>query len=244
MFSSSPCAVNSALSPQRRPYEKPPLVPRRKSPPESSDPIPKKSRRRRSRKTTEKRRTLKNRQAGPSRTERITSVLKRSDCPPSEICFTHQDDLSIVSEISGGDFSGSVTGDVSPVAAVRTPVLVPSIRRESSLCSIHMLDGQLRDDEKPWFRVYFDRDSDYVEIQGEEIADFCLSLQDYGCSWIFEVTLSSSGILTRITAQDVVPSLRYLLASASTRRKVKKDVHHRKPWQKDWVFVEFDDEEC
>jgi hypothetical protein len=108
----------------------------------------------------------------------------------------------------------------------------------SPLCSIQMLDvNQVMDDTPCWFRVFFDESYDFVELKGDEIVNFCSSLLEHDDTWIFDVTLMSSGILERLEARHVVQTLEFLLSSTTLPPVISKESSKpRLPWQLDWIF--------
>jgi hypothetical protein len=154
-----------------------------------------------------------------------------------------KDQLSVISEVSVySEFDDSECRNTSDLSSSSLPPKRCLQSERSPLCSIQMLDGnQVMDDTPCWFRVFFDESSDFVELEGDEIVNFCSSLLEHDDTWIFDVTLLSSGILERLEARHVVQTLQFLLSSTTLPPVISKEAFKpRLPWQLDWIF---DDEE-
>ena len=108
-----------------------------------------------------------------------------------------------------------------------------------SVCNIQMMDDHqgVLDETPCWFRVSFRGSDDFAELEGEEVLEFCSALMEYEGTWLFDLTLMSSGVSTNLESQHVVDTLEFLL-SRTAIPPTSDSLKPRFSWQQDWPFHE------
>jgi hypothetical protein len=171
----------------------------------------------------------------------IRRILKRRETLiPSVVCpdqaYEENDDFSVISALSLYSELDGAENYSDNLPSFPPNHCFHEEKRRPLICSIRVLDAhQVLDDSPCWFRVYFDGSGDFVELEGEEVLDFCSVLIEYDQSWIFDVTPLSCGVLTRVHGRHIVDTLHVFL-SLTTLPEVETCVKPRMPWQTEWVF--------
>jgi hypothetical protein len=70
-----------------------------------------------------------------------------------------------------------------------------------------------------WFRIYFHRENDYVYYQGTEILDYVRDLVELDGSFVFSVTIMSTGSELITEASKILEVLRQIIDSATNNQQ-------------------------
>jgi hypothetical protein len=74
-----------------------------------------------------------------------------------------------------------------------------------------------------WFRIYFYRENDYVYYKGTEILDYVRDLVELDRSFVFSVTIMSTGSEHIIGASKILEVLRQIVDRATNSQQGMSD---------------------
>lgn len=143
---------------------------------------------------------------------------------PTEVgrdCF---DNISDISDSEHPDMALVLEADI------RDPVAPHDESNLSTAWNIQVLDDNIEvvqtsasqtateggQQGAPWFRIYFHREDDFVYYQGREVIDYVRDLVELDGSFIFAVTIMSSGVSTLVGAAEILTVLNRIVSSAAS----------------------------